>query len=716
MPAPLEITQFVGFPDGMNTAKEPHELAVTEARYLQDILLDQAGITPRRGPVKPVSGVATFSNPAIGITQALTRGGTNRIAVLEGDGSNAYLSVLSANHASATQIPWTGTFSNDYSFIVDAKPALTGGVWIGTTDQYESTATTQRLALWKGSEKPNYSTGTVTVSRGNKTVTGSGTAFLANVDAGMFLFDSNNYLIGEVRQVESNTQLKLEQGALRAMTGAAYTLKPIRGFQARISTGRITTATDKKAVNGANTKFQDQDISSDWALYRAKDMKFIGDVDTVKSNIRLNLVANAAIETDNERYFLIREDNSDYTLLTGVDAAKVGFLSAVYANRQFFANRADANDVDKLWYSDGHDPESVDLSTVDGSFIRVRTAGTGKGSATPIKAIVPTSNALLVLKGNETFALFGDTPDNFELKRIHNDGVISGMTAQSYRDGVIYAGRDGIYFFDGTEVNNISEEKLGDFYTDCIKSFNPTTHRMWGMVVEEHYFLHIESVTSPIELIRGSEGTTVTRMTLALHLPTQAYTVLTNLDFRGSIALPLQEGQGTWYIVNTSAGARICSTRALFEEEGLDTITCTGNTAGPAWYIETPKYSADENVRKKLWKGFTAHYQVSGGTISADILVGLSNPAAAQRTILLPDTDYTWETFGKAFPSWDDAGVLYDSWDDIVGTRWGIKRRKFAKRAHHIGFRFYETTASEASKVRLGPFMTAFKRMARLKV
>jgi hypothetical protein len=89
-----------------------------------------------------------------------------------------------------------------------------------------------KVAAFGGSKKTsNYSTGTVTLTQGSFTVTGSGTSWLANADAGMiFRRDpgaGTTRLVG-VQSVESNTSLTLSTPwSGDNYSGVAYTLYPI---------------------------------------------------------------------------------------------------------------------------------------------------------------------------------------------------------------------------------------------------------------------------------------------------------------------------------------------------------------------------------------------------------------------------------------------------------------------------------------------------------
>lgn len=83
-------------------------------------------------------------------------------------------------------------------------------------------------AIYGGSRKATaYSTGTITVTNGNKAVTGSGTAFLANVDVGMLLHIGSERVY-VVAAVNSNTELTLrDKYEGTGGGGKAYALSPL---------------------------------------------------------------------------------------------------------------------------------------------------------------------------------------------------------------------------------------------------------------------------------------------------------------------------------------------------------------------------------------------------------------------------------------------------------------------------------------------------------
>jgi hypothetical protein len=708
---PLITETYEGVPGGMNLALPAQELAESEARYLQDILLHRPGETIRRGPVKPITGVATTRKPATGIAQTLDPTGAHRVAVLFGDGSEGKIGLYNPAYSSLVELDWNGVLPQSPYRVFESKAALTGGTWIGTSSEYDADAPVQTLALWRGGYKANYTTGTISVSRGSVTVTGSGTSWLANVSPGMFLFANTdepytNTYVGVVKSVNSDTSITLGAGSPYAISGKAYTLQSLRGFCPRVVTGRITCATSATAVTGALTKFIDQAVNSGtWQLYRASDLSFIGKVASVTNNTSLTLSANAAVAMNNEAYIALRADG-DWSINTmAVTQRKVGFLTAIYAERQWYANLGQEFALtSRIWFSDTSDPEAVDLSAFDGDFIDV---GSSHGANTPIRQLMPAYNALMIFKDNETFGVFGNTKSTFQVKKIEDDGTLSGMSVQPYGGGVIWAGRNGIYFYDGIQAQNLTAAKLGEWYKNALRSFDPTEFRMWSMMERNHYFLHIESFQPNYAVIKGLTSVTPSRITICVNMETEAVSVHTNLGIRGSIVLPSVTGEETWYLANSSTTGYVCDASVLFDEFGLDTITCAGATAGPDLYMESKKYKVGDSLRKKLFKQLLMNYLSQGGDLRLDTVVGLNNVGKTSTT-KFPATVYVWDNLSALFPTWDALGSQMPTWDQLTQSVFKPKRIKFLKRSQHLAFRIWQEDAT-ITRVVLGPFQLGFK-------
>jgi hypothetical protein len=77
-----------GAPGGMNLAIPAQELDDTEARYIQDGLVDLPGVVRSRGPVAAAGGVVRPTNKGSGLLVCANPVGTGKFGFLHGDASN----------------------------------------------------------------------------------------------------------------------------------------------------------------------------------------------------------------------------------------------------------------------------------------------------------------------------------------------------------------------------------------------------------------------------------------------------------------------------------------------------------------------------------------------------------------------------------------------------------------------------------------------------
>lgn len=718
---PVLTQSFSGSPGGMNLALPQQEIDDTEARYIQDALLDYPGLIRRRGPIRAVSNMAALPRKASGLVVTMNPRGQDRYAALTGDNANGYFTVFSDDRTTTLDLTWphplptnpdAGT-STAYR-LVDAKPALKGGTWVGVASDYGSLLPNHGLALWRGANKADYSDGTITVSRGSATVTGTGTSFLTNVVPGMFLFANTDdpytdTFVGTVLSVNSNTELLLESPSPYVITAKAYTLRSLRGFMPRVSKGRITCDTNSTTVSGGATKFVSQGLGSgSWNLYRASDMTWIGKVSSVQSEMSLTLAANAAIAMADQQYIAIRGDwaAADKSVDITGSVNKTGWLTAIYAERQWFANNGAAFEKTyRLWFSDTLDPEAVDLST-DGDWIPISSTS---DIPEPVRALVPTYNALLVMKESETFAVFGNSPASFSVKKIEDDGTLSTMSVQPYGAGAIWAGREGIYFFNGIEVQNLTQNKLGDVWKNSIRNFDPQRYRMWSMVARNHYFLFIEKLAPTVGIVKGTVSSTPTHWVVSINLDTRAITMHTNIGIRGAVKLPEERTESVWYLVNTASQGRVCAAEALFDEEGVDTFTTDLGVTGPDFFYESKKFNAGDDVRLKRFRQIAVHYLAQGGGLKVDTVLGLNNIGSTLSTTF-PATVYTWDTLKTSVSTWTGVKNQFATWNALIQGVFAPKRVRFLKKAHHFSFRLWQEN-NTMQRVRIGPFHIAYKLM-----
>lgn len=174
---------------------------------IRDGLLDDDGNVYQRG------ALARLTSSAFGTALTNVWAGSffqgERVLIANGSGFGA----LNAAGTAVTAFETFGaTASSPLARIADLGLFLVQASGVNT------------VGVWAGSQKVRYSTGTVTVTNGSKTVTGSGTLWLANVDKGMIL-DANGY--GVVESIDSNTQITLrEPWAWPSGSGLSGALQP----------------------------------------------------------------------------------------------------------------------------------------------------------------------------------------------------------------------------------------------------------------------------------------------------------------------------------------------------------------------------------------------------------------------------------------------------------------------------------------------------------
>jgi hypothetical protein len=442
-----------------------------------------------------------------------------------------------------------------------------------------------------------------------------------------------------------------------------------------------------------------------WDIYRASDGTWVGTVLSVQSEIGLTLLANAAISMADEAYIAVRAD-ANFSLVTTGSTQKVGFISANYADRQwYFNNGADYAKTSRGHFSDTADPEIVDMSDFDGDWLDiVSTSNVNE----PIRGAQAAYNGLLMMKETETFIITGSSPTSFGTRKLEDDGAISGGSIQAYAGGVIWAGREGIHFYDGIQAQNLTAAKLGDYYRNTMRTFDPATYRMWSMVDRDHYMLFIESVAPTVAVVKGNVSTTPTKYTIAINMVSRAVTTFTNVDIRGAAVLPGTGTRTMWYLVNDATKAVICDGEALFNQEGVDSVVCDGSAAaGPDYYIESKKYDAGDGLRLKRFKQLVVWYLAQGDYMKVDVVLGLNN-IGQTLTGTFPVSGFTWDTLHGQIGTWDALKAQFATWAAVVQSVFVPKRVRFQKKNQYFAFRLYQNSAS-VTRMQIGPFQLGFK-------
>lgn len=646
----LQLKDLPACPEGMNQQVTPWEIPDSQARWLEDFLLHRENEMTRRGPVKPKTGWPTsMTEKGIGLVATDDPSYQWKLACLHGTASTSKMSILNSSYSAVTEIEWaTGEsvyFDPSKRYKVATSGHLRGGAIIGVQN-FQGQKGQTSVAHWGGAAKDTYTTGTVTVAQDSTDVTMT-TGTVSSDMVGMFLFAvidlatgaGKNY-IGQVASVNTGTNhLTLVDGALHAVTGRNYKLRSIRPLERRVAKGTVTINKDgstPKIVNGALTKFKrqmnDGSATDKWVMFRADDMKLIGVVDTIASDIQLTLVSNSLLNCNKDEYVAINV-KGDRTLSLA-DHNDFGWISASYAGRQWYANNPYSNksqpfSASRVWFSDIFDPEALD-HTADGDHILIPST---KPPIRPITAMIGLPSCLAVFKENELYAIYGTDETNFSLKRVDvDDGALSPMVLQTYQDGVIFAGSHGIWFFDGQQCFDLTEDRITDWYEKAMEGARARTYGAWSMLYKDTYFLYSDKATPPTgpdrtdNTTNAENGTVADHLALAIRLDRRAFTTLTNFSFQGSVRSPNEETQGTIYLANklddsalTLTGARFCSASDLFYSDGVDTITTdlavpVANQLGPNAFWESKRYDIGQPELKKRFKQLQMQYRLDSVT------------------------------------------------------------------------------------------------------
>ena len=722
----LEFTSVPPVPRGMNLAGPPLFIDDAYCRWMQDVLVDRPGQIRMRGPLTHwYTGGTPAGHQGLGAADTITPDGNWRGAVFNTGSSTtngAYPSSFGEMNVFTKDATLVGTVTLPFKLntvwsstnnhwtnntIIDAKPALGGGVWIGVTDEYgvltDATNSKQALMLWRGAGKATYSESSKTYTPDDKNIT---VTTGSNVESGMFVFDTtvdangNGRYLGVVSSVVSNT-VTLEKEPLvtstsaSAITGRTLMFTSLRGFVHQHGRGVATTdggafitsgrlGSDAEGLFGAARVTIGASAGTHTVYaYRYSDHQFIGEIkhNGTVSNTQVEMEA-ATFSTVNanflkdDNYFIIRNDtdlhlsgitndttkysmlashrihDSQTTLISSELYTPIpGIFNSTYANRQWFAsvgNTAVNSDkfVNRVVFSGTDNPENVNLSpdASDSILVPGREA---------IRGIAGSVAGLLVFVESKTYIIRGSNRQNFSLEELYPDGCLCTSSIVQVGGGVIWAGKSGIYYYDGVTVRNFTNESLGIFYTDGVAAFNATTNRIYAFVYNNYLIINFtkwqqnyalnrwqaiaQSGTGDNAIITLDNDQNYTRLvptslTLNIFLPTGAIGTLSNFTPRG--------------FMNTSSSSNTKGIMVMNERTSINTTAATGNGTTATLTVASHPYSIGsvilvDGVTPTAYNGVYTITAVTGTTVSY-----LSAATGAQ-TVAGTITDYTGAPTGN---------------------------------------------------------------------
>ena len=547
----LTYANQIGAISGLNQSGSGVSIPEDFVRWGQDILFDRNGLLRRRAPhtVFPVYNqaatptVTQFSVAGERVVSAfstLNPLGQRISGMLVTNNVTSRILFLDANNRGTHNTAGFNTVSTvipmPQDAVFDVKNASTTGMWLSFLEQgysYVSSGNDYAQYYWRGgcgvetTYTPSATTFTVTGASFGKDIT-----FAANNNIiptpGMFVFLSTaagiEYYAGTVLSA-SATSITLEKNMIRPLYGTAanVSLITLLGAGAIIKTynvrpfiknhgrGLISGVTGASQVMVSGTAGSDAEghwksanidgaVGNQWALYRANDGAWLGDVLSVADNTTLTMNATffptTAITLKADEYTARPYTTATISAnITGRSVTNVaGIFTATYAGLQWYGNAGDTTNRNRIVFSAYNDPESVDLSANDADSIIIPGLSEMRGLAT-------SSSGLIIFMADKTYRLRGNSRFNFSLEELYPEGCLSSMSIVEYGGGVFWASKTGIFLFDGTTVRNLSKDNLGLYYPESIKNYDPQVNRAYGFFHKDYLFMHFnawKSIYNPI--------------------------------------------------------------------------------------------------------------------------------------------------------------------------------------------------------------------------
>jgi hypothetical protein len=466
------------------------------ARFMVDVLVDRPGEIRARGPFTPATGwLVPDAEPNL-IAAVKNPQGVQRVLLQQMDGK------LQIADASGTlqQLYTSGTATNATMqatrFFWDVKPNLAGGVFITHMDY---TASARKYSRYEYRGGTAFDTGpggagkrlTNLPSGTADTVTFAGGTALTSAHIGCMLYagPAAGQLrpVGWIYDVPTATTARILTPYYLA-DGAAgltwlYAIMPFHNAVPHIvGQGTVTTVSGSAVVTGSNTKFVAGEVAAPSYLYRERDGALIGTVLSIQNDTALTLTVNAFQVVTNEPYYIVKNLNTETgivgylsngtTINTEVSTFRhlPGAWTDTWAGRQWDANRPHPSggriDLNTVWYSDKNRMHVVDRVQGSGSYVVV---GDAESMSDEIVNIVGTSGGLVIMKRRATF-LIPQRDRPFIPQLLVGDGMLNPNSYVKYRDGVVWAGFEGVWYFDGNSVENLVADSLGAEYTRQINA------------------------------------------------------------------------------------------------------------------------------------------------------------------------------------------------------------------------------------------------------
>jgi len=614
----LTYVNQVAAPEGINQAMPGSTIPDTCVRWAQDALFDRVGTIRRRGPFTEVdlytASTGVISQPTTSVTKTQRVLGMmttqdpvgNRVIALVVHDTNIgtggvkiyfYDSEYRNIGSTVLKLFVVGVTDNNLlctdNVIFISTPVLGGGVYFSIINRYHTASASNVMAsyYWAGGigsdMEPNatisatFSLDSAAVgpfsTYGDTITKTTGNWDTSVIKPGMFVMDvlggNTSYYLGIVKTVSDSTitlTKKILRTSLTAVQNADgnYLARTIRFTNTRPyihnhGRGLLTSATP--AVNGTFTSgneggageghWKSADLDSSYALYRASDNTWIGNIATIVNNASGTFSAthvNTALTNGitNGQYVAYKINTSVFTSLvvnrTGQNYA--GVFSASYQGYQWYANAGILDKHNRIVFSADHNFESVDLSRTAADSIELPSRG-------EIRGIASSSAGLLIFLEDKTYIIRGNERSNFSLEELYPEGTLCSTSIVEYGGGVFWVSKSGFLLYDGGSVRLLTKDNLGVYYTDSIRTFDPLVDRVYSFFYKNYLFVHFTKFNSVFKPQRY-EPVYVTNWTSSGNLSLLPYARLDNAfvwnDFSPDNKIPVYwDSQNMYGILST---------------------------------------------------------------------------------------------------------------------------------------------------------------------
>lgn len=705
----------------VNTMKlDPSHLGM-----VQDMIIDTNGVLRNRGGFVSITS-DSFTNLCItGVTQ--TTGATGLLAA-NTSGDILFYATTTAALTGFVNLTAAGNFlqgataqgiSGQATTFTSAKLPNDAGTLLGGDGAFVTSP--GYSFLWGGNATVASDTiaGTAASTIGTKAIAGVGTAWTSAL-VGCYLFigatTAANY-VGQVAAVSSTTALTLVKGALKTIVAAAPAFKTVRPTLYNVYKGRITTNTTSAVVIGANTKFLTSGPASTGStfmttvpmnVFRYSDGAFVGQVTSVQNDTTLTLTGNAAIAMSNEEYFI---SCPTFTLLTTTAPSTSIAAGGVarYADRYWYGGFI-CNDpgtastslsvlaLNGLAFTKKNDAECFDLDPASGDILTIATGA----NPDRIRALYPVSGGLLVFRTFDTFLVTGYSPETFRIIKIADDGVPSSISFQPYKEGVVWCGTKSVWYFDGTRIVDLLQNKMRKFYQRST-AIKPSANNPNTIAVSNDHLMVSYKMNTGTDQTWPYKNTTksIVYICMVINMLNGAISFFTNIAPTTSFFSPnfnvnivITRGQQVSLFNTTSFllnGNKIFADSSTAADNfdavtGVGTFTSVTTTQiGPDCMFESVKLTLGNAARLKFWKMLLMNY-------SSDVSMQATIIGTNDTTIDFPNRATGTATV-VAFPVSSNISLL--------------KRVKFLVRTPQLMLRVYQTSTTSSASQRFKLFWYA---------